>query len=182
MQSLFAQNKTLSDKVNLLERKVHKLEQDKLSNAIDIVGIPNVSNSNARELSQKLFLEALGTNIPDENIIDCFVRQARQKHNLEATDTAAENVNENPSHESTNTKPTSVCVRFSSSSIVKSIMTAKKTAHDKLNAVIFDDNCNNKIFINATLTGYFRALFSEARKIKVEKNISTYGMQIVVFT
>ena len=49
------ENYALTNKVNRLEQRISRLEQDKLINDIEIVGIPNATNENALDLSKKLF-------------------------------------------------------------------------------------------------------------------------------
>lgn len=154
IKELQDQNRDLRSKVLVLENKINKLEQDKLKNNVDIVGVPNASSTNALEITKKILCDALSMNITDDNIVNCFVKPTRQKPNTIDNSNAT----------------ATISVELSSFDLKKTVISSKKANYNKLNAAIFDKNKKNKIYINDSMTGYFRALYSASRAVKREKN------------
>lgn len=148
-------NLKLVKTVSLLENRVSQLEQNKLSNCIDIVGVSNATNANARELSKKIISETLDVNISDENIINCYVKPARKKNNSnEASSSDGKNAN-------VNKMVTTIFCELSSAYVKKSVLLAKKTK--------FEDLKKNELYINESLTGHYRTLYNSSKDFKKEK-------------
>jgi len=187
IKSLKAENESLSNRVEELEVKVHRLEQLKLKNKIDIVGVPNVTNENARELSLKVLTDALGVEISADHIVDCYTKTLRSRTNGTNSDSGNTNIISSPNshadaatddldatnvNQNTNKSQRSIiCVEFASPAHKKAVLLAKKSNKNKLKATLFDANNKNKIFVNESLSSYFRALLSAGRALKNEKKL-----------
>ena len=144
-----------------------------------MVGVPNVNNDNAREVSLKIFRDALKVDIDNAEITECYVKHIRKSSdsNDANRDASVSNApsssnvdgDTNNSGSSNNNIKSVICIRFSSLRAKKLILDAKKIEKKQLNASLLDDNFKNKIFINESLTNYFRALLYASRKTKIDK-------------
>jgi len=111
-----------------LEANIER-EQQKLSKSIEIVGVPNATNNNACEPSQKLFKDALNVDVAIDDIADCFVKPSGRK-NSSQTKSAAQGTDVHNNNTSSN--KATICVRFSSAAVKKSVLVAKKASTAKL--------------------------------------------------
>ncbi|XP_017469640.1 PREDICTED: uncharacterized protein LOC108361522 [Rhagoletis zephyria] len=79
VNELKVENKTLKEKVEKLESKLNWREQKHLQNAIEIAGIPKLSNGNADSCMHKIVNKVLGVSANAESIEKCFVRRVKPK-------------------------------------------------------------------------------------------------------
>lgn len=171
-----------------------------MCNSVDIVGVPNVSSRNAREVSQKIFREALNIDIPDEQLIECYAKRIKSRpannnttpnlavDNLPNDSTAnsgrpanltndsTQNSNEsgNGNNKNNNNRINNsniLCITFSTPYYKQLVMNSQKLKPENLSASIFDNKFSNNIYINDSLSAYYRALLREAKKIKSKKKI-----------
>jgi len=157
INELKGENKMLSERVDTLECKVHRLEQDKLNRKVDVIGVPNVTNENALEIATKILSDALSIDTARENITNCYVKSVRKLSEAAASNNSAVNdVNKN----------NVLTIEFSSTAFKKKVLLGKKNNYVKLNASLFDNNNTNKIYINESLTSYYRALHLALKKYK----------------
>lgn len=135
-----------------MESKLNWKEQKQLENTIDIVGLPNVDIKSAKECVIKIFTDALNVVVPDDYIENLSIRRIRVK------DSALNN------------GKNIIRVKFSSFSIKKKVLIAKRSANKKLKTSLFSDADAKNIYINNSLTSYNQALFRAAKKLKKEKH------------
>lgn len=131
---------------------------------MDIIGLPEVNNANAKERVTKLISVGLGEEFDADEIEDCYVKKMKTK------ETTITNVASNI-----------VCVKFSSLARKEKIMNKLRRNKIILSTNIFNDKCTNignksetissssRIFINDSLTGYTRSLFVKAKQLKINK-------------
>ena len=170
INSLQNENTQLHKKYILLESKVRRLEQEKLNCSIDIVGLPNVTNENSREMATKLIHDALSVNLSDEDVASCFVKSTQKKSSSNVNDADSE-VGASNVNKVTNNINTIICLEFCSLATKKKVLESKKENYKKLNAELIDANVKNKIYVNNSLTNYYRALFSSLKTFKKERKL-----------
>ena len=156
-----------------MEYKLRRLEQEKLSKCIDVVGIPDVTVENAREKAKKLFHNALDVVVTDDEIINCSVKQLRTRpNNSSSNGNMNSNEDETEASASTNNaKSTSISIELVSPALKKAIMLSKKTHFKKLSGTLFEQNNKQKIYVNESLSSYFRALYAAAKNIKKREKL-----------
>lgn len=138
------ENEKLSERVCKLESVLNWREQQLLSSAVDISGVPALTNENANECAKQILGTALSLSLSPGEITKCFVKKFKKTNVLR--------------------------IHFASSEVKNKVMTQKRKAKGKLTAKLFSDDHKNNIFINDSLTGYNRALLAVARKTKEAKS------------
>jgi len=77
IKTLKDENSMLKDKISILENKFNWLEQDKMQNVVEILGIPDDSSVSASDLAKKAFSDGLNINILDEQIEKCYTKKIK---------------------------------------------------------------------------------------------------------
>lgn len=156
IKSLQEENIMLKNKVNGLESKLNWIQQKQKRNHIEIVGVPDVNDTNARQAAQKIFSDALSVNVDNTQIERCYVKKLKTKTRL------------NNSNETINKDI--ICVQFTTYD-VKQIIMKKRKQNKNLTTKLFGNvnNIERNIYINESFTKYTQALFMQAKKLKREK-------------
>ncbi|XP_055390577.1 uncharacterized protein LOC129619359 isoform X2 [Condylostylus longicornis] len=136
-----------------LELKVNKLEQNKMKKCVDVVGLPNVNSNIVKEKVLSLFSQMCNENLSESDITNCYI-----KHN---------NVNKNKSNKNI------IFVKFSSMNCKQKIMNCKKFLKTKNFGVSGEANSdfvNKKVYVNNSLTLFYKSLLKKAQEIKKERS------------
>lgn len=162
LNELTSENEKLKNRVDFLENKLNWQQQHLLSNCVDIVGIPDVDNQNAKIKAKEFFQKALSVEVPDEKIESCFVKKPRNRGGKDG-------VVGNSSTKSI------ICLKFSDHSMKKVIMKEKMKRKQNLNSNVFGVSSSSSgskgmaIYVNDALTKYTQALFMQAKEAKKNK-------------
>lgn len=184
INDLRTENTELKTRVQSLESKLNWQQQHQLKNCIEITGVPNINDANAKGLAQHLLFNALAIEVPDDKIVKCYVKKVLRKKNSKDDKAPCSS----SSHSSV------ICLTLSDSSLKQNIMRTKSKKKNRLNSNILDGSGvvgssgisgsigdgggssggsgtkkANDIYINDALTSYTRALFMKAKEIKKQK-------------
>lgn len=156
IRQLQVENKALHSKVNNLQNSLNFYQQKALQKCVDVIGVPNVDNTNALDSAVKLMSEGLGESINPHDIKSCYVKTITTKSNSASTSAESLRV---------------LRIKFSSLDLKQKILNKKKKT--KLTTGLFgQQHATKQIFINESLTNYNRAVYNRAKKIKIEKQFS----------
>lgn len=158
VNQLKEENKKLKEKVYNLESRLNWREQKIVENAIEIIGVPGVNTNNAIECVQTIFDSALNLTISSDDIQQCYIKRSSASSASVSSSDPEENKNN------------VIRVHFSTQDMKKKVMKNKRSAVKKLNSSLFVVGSNSSIYINECFTGYTRALYMQAKKIKTERN------------
>lgn len=149
VKQLKEENSKLSERVCKLEKILNWREQQLLSCAVDIVGVPALTSDNANECTKQVLNTAFGLSVSPEDITKCHVKAPKQP----------------------NAKIGNVLrVHFSTAELRRKVMAQKRKVKGKLTSEIFGDTNKTPIYVNESLTNYNRALLTVASKTKKAKN------------
>jgi len=103
------------------------------------------------------------------------VKRTRSKPNdASSSASGSTNTNESEANQNDTTETfdrATISIELSSNSLKKEVMLGKKSNYKKLNAAVFNKNDKSKIYINETLSSYFRALYTAAKELKKREHI-----------
>lgn len=116
-------NSSLNKKITTLETKINLLEQKEKKCDVDIVGVPNVNNTNVKENPNVLITSITGKQLHEDEIVSCFVKSMKVNNKSQS--------------------PNIVCVKFSSLSKKKAIMSKMRERRNKITVDIFNALNNN---------------------------------------
>ena len=77
IDEMVAKNNENEKKIHYLEQKVDNLEQQLLSNSIEVYNVPNNNDTNHFDLALNIFRDALHVNINENDIDKCFVKKIK---------------------------------------------------------------------------------------------------------
>lgn len=161
INSLQEDKKKLQSRIDSLERTVNFLQNSRKRKYIEIVGVPEVNNSNAIESVIKICSEALDINVKKEDVDLCFVKKIKSNSSSK-TSTSVNNQNNYINI---------VCAKFKSMATKQNIMNKRIANKKKFNAGIFaKELARNKIFINDSLSPYTRSLLKAANEFKTSNH------------
>lgn len=138
---LITENKDLKSRVQDLELKLDRYDQNNLSDSVDIIGVPVLRDENVPITVCKI-LKTINVNITNTDI-----KSYKRFDNFPNGD------------------PGKIVVRFKSTEIKNDIFTKKKKK-TLLSTIISNKEPSNKMFINESLTRFRRRLFAEVKKLK----------------
>lgn len=165
ISALRNENQKLQKEVGILNVKVGLLEQERLVNSVDIIGMPSVNKENLKSGVIDIIKERLDINLAISDITHCYAKKVFNKKI-----STSDNISQTKKHHQNNPI---VCVKFFSQTTKLNIMKKLKeqTKQKALNSDIDGSERETKrLFINDSLSKYTRAVFNAAKIIKVEKN------------
>ncbi|KAI5721453.1 hypothetical protein M8J77_015513 [Diaphorina citri] len=142
--------KELKTKVKSLETELKELVQAGCNNKLELSGLPKVDNMNEKDVA-KLFVEKVGIN-----------PEAIGHYEVEKS------VKNNDSQRAS----TSLLISFRTPEIRNSVYgkIKKDKIYLKVKDIVRNSTNESSIYVNEYLSAYYRKLFYEAKKVKVEKN------------
>ncbi|XP_067635462.1 uncharacterized protein [Eurosta solidaginis] len=113
VKQLKEENHKLSERVSRLESVLNWREQQLLSSAVDIIGVPALTSDNANECTKQILGAALNLSVSPEEISKCYIKKFKQTNVLR--------------------------IHFASTELKSKVMSQKRREKGKLTSQLFGD-------------------------------------------